>query len=57
MQKKHERTTLFWQKWRFSASYDSFLLISTFVLRMNICSEKRHLRQARKRLHHFNKEK
>ena len=37
------------RNWRFSASYDSFVVAQTFVLRMNICGENRHLRQARKR--------
>ena len=26
MEIKHDRTTAVWQKWRFSASYDSFVL-------------------------------
>jgi len=34
------------KKWRFSASYDSFVVQQTFVLRINICGENRHLRQA-----------
>jgi len=41
--------TAVWQKWRFSASYDSFVGNQTVVLRMNICAENRHLRQAAKR--------
>jgi hypothetical protein len=41
--------TAVWQKWRFSASYDSFVVKQTLVLRINICGENRHLRQAAKR--------
>jgi hypothetical protein len=37
------------RNWRFSASYDSFVVAQTFVLRMNICSKNRQLRQARNR--------
>jgi len=29
--------------WRFSASYDSFVVKQTFVLRMNICGKNRQL--------------
>jgi hypothetical protein len=31
------------RNWRFSASYDSFVVNQTFVLRMNICGENRQL--------------
>jgi len=31
------------KNWRFSASYDSFLVNQTFVLRMDICGENRQL--------------
>jgi len=31
------------RNWRFSASYDSFVVKQTFVLRMNICGENRQL--------------
>jgi len=44
-----QQVTAVWQKWRFSASYDSFVVKQTFVLRMNICGENRHLRQAANR--------
>jgi len=37
------------RNWRFSASYDSFVVAQTFVLRMNICSENRQLLVAAKR--------
>ena len=29
------------RNWRFSASYDSFVVQQTFVLRMNICDKNR----------------
>ena len=31
------------KNWRFSASYDSFVVQQTFVLRMNICGKNRQL--------------
>jgi len=31
------------KNWRFSASYDSFVVKQTLVLRMNICGENRQL--------------
>ena len=31
------------KNWRFSASYDSFVVAQTFVLRMNICGKNRQL--------------
>jgi hypothetical protein len=37
------------RNWRFSASYDSFVVNQTFVLRMNICGENRQLLVAAKR--------
>ena len=33
----------------FTSSADSFVVAVSFVLRINICDENRHLRQARKR--------
>jgi hypothetical protein len=42
--------TAVWQKWRFSASYDSFVVRSKWFFVLNICGENRHLRQARKTL-------
>jgi hypothetical protein len=44
-----QRITAVWQKWRFSASYDSFAGKKTVVLRINFSGENRHLRQAAKR--------
>jgi hypothetical protein len=38
------------QKWRFSASYDSFVVDSSSVLRLNFCAKNPPLRQARKQL-------
>ena len=37
------------RNWRFSASYDSFVVKQTFVLRMNICGKNRQLLVAAKR--------
>jgi hypothetical protein len=37
------------RNWRFSASYDSFVVNQTFVLRMNICGKNRQLLVAAKR--------
>ena len=49
--------TAVWQKWRCSASYDSFVVGSSAVLRINICGENRHLRQAAKRWQQAEKRK
>jgi len=43
---ERQLVTAVWQKWRCSASYDSFVGNQTVVLRINICGENRHLRQA-----------
>jgi len=37
------------KNWRFSASYDSFVVQQTLVLRMNICGKNRQLLVAAKR--------
>ena len=37
------------RNWRFSSSYDSFVVNQTFVLRMNICGKNRQLLVAAKR--------
>ena len=37
------------RNWRLSASYDSFVVALTFVLRINICSKNRQLLVAAKR--------
>ena len=47
--KQRQLPTAVLQKWRFSASYDSELVNQNLVLRMNICSENRHLCKAAKR--------
>jgi hypothetical protein len=39
-----------------SCSADTFVVNQTFVLRINICGENRHLRQARKRYAQCKKE-
>jgi len=41
------------RNWRFSASYDSFVVVQTFVLRMNICGKNRQLLVAAKRYRSF----
>jgi len=41
------------KNWRFSASYESFVVQQTFVLRMNICGENRQLLVAAKRYASF----
>jgi hypothetical protein len=48
---RHERQpiTAPTRNWRFSASYDSFVVNQTFVLRMNICGKNRQLLVAAKR--------
>ena len=38
------------RNWRFSASYDSFVVQQTFVLRMHICGKNRQLLVAAKRV-------
>ncbi len=49
-QKKNiERTTAVWCNGGFSASYDSFVVGSSAVLRLNICAKNPPLRQAAKR--------
>jgi hypothetical protein len=45
----NEGITRVWQKWRFSAPQTHLWLIKVLVLRINICGENRHLRQARNR--------
>ncbi len=48
-EKKADRITAVWRNGGFSASYDSFVVIQTFVLRMNICGNNPPLRQAANR--------
>jgi len=47
--KNTERTTAVWRNGGFSASYDSFVVGSSAVLRLNICAKNPPLRQAAKR--------
>jgi len=47
--KKHIRLTAVWRNGGCSASYDSFVVGSSAVLRMNICAKNPPLRQAAKR--------
>jgi hypothetical protein len=49
-EKKGEGITAPTRNWRFCASYDSFVVNQTFVLRMNICGENRQLLVAAKRV-------
>ena len=46
---KNQPITAPTRNWRFSASYDSFVVNQTFVLRMNICGKNRQLLVAAKR--------
>ena len=47
--KEGQQLTAVWRNGGFSASYDSFVVAESLVLRVNICGKNRHLRQARKR--------
>jgi hypothetical protein len=47
--KKHDCLTAVLQKWRFNASYDSFGVGPSSVLRMKFSGENRHLRKAANR--------
>ncbi len=51
MDKEKQPLTAPTRNWRFSASYDSFVVPQTFVLLMNICSKHRQLFVAAKRYH------
>ena len=46
---ERQPVTAVWRNGGFSASYDSFVVAQTFVLRMNICGKNPPLRQAAKR--------
>ena len=46
---EHQLPTAVLQKWRFSASYDSFVDNQSSVLRLKFSGENRHLRKAAKR--------
>ena len=47
--KNTERTTAVWRNAGFSASYDSFVISSSAVLRLNFCAKNPPLRQAANR--------
>jgi hypothetical protein len=47
--KENQPITAPTKNWRLSASYDSFVVNQTFVLRMNICGKNRQLLVAAKR--------
>jgi len=49
----NEGITRVWQKWQFSAPQTHLWFIKVLVLRINICGENRHLRQARNRYAQF----
>ncbi|MBX3164747.1 MAG: hypothetical protein KF900_09715 [Bacteroidetes bacterium] len=49
LKKKYERITAPTQKWQFSASYDSFVVKQTLVIRMKLSGKNRHLRVAANR--------
>jgi len=46
---ERQHLTAVWRNGGFSASYDSFVVQQTVVLRINICDENPPLRQAAKR--------
>ncbi|RXR23046.1 hypothetical protein EQG61_07365 [Flavobacterium stagni] len=48
-QQEHQPPTAVWRNGGFSASYDSFLVGSSAVLRLNFCAKNPPLRQAAKR--------
>ena len=47
--KEHQPVTAVWRNGGFSASYDSFVVGSSAVLRLNFCAKNPPLRQAAKR--------
>ncbi|TXH54930.1 MAG: hypothetical protein E6Q89_07350, partial [Bacteroidia bacterium] len=46
---EHQPVTAVWRNGGFSASYDSFVVGSSAVLRLNFCAKNPPLRQAAKR--------
>ena len=48
---EHQLPTAVWRNGGFSASYDSFVVGSSAVLRLNFCAKNPPLRQAAKRYH------
>jgi hypothetical protein len=53
--KEGQQVTAPKKNWRFSASYDSFVVQQTFVLRINICGKNRQLLLAANRYQTFEK--
>jgi hypothetical protein len=53
--KEGQQVTAPKKNWRFSASYDSFVVQQTFVLRINICGKNRQLLVAANRYPTFKK--
>ena len=51
--KEGQHLTAVWRNGGFSASYDSFVVGSGAVLRLNFCAKNPPLRQAAKRYHRF----
>jgi hypothetical protein len=49
LEKKHDCLTAPTKNWRFSASYESFVVKQTFVLHLTICGRNRQLLVAAKR--------
>ncbi len=49
LEEKEQPIAAVWRNGGFSASYDSFVVNQTFVLRMNICGKNRQLLVAAKR--------
>jgi hypothetical protein len=52
-EKKGEVLTAVWRNGGFSASHDSFVVVSSAVLRLNFCAKNPPLRQAAKRYAQF----
>ena len=50
---EHQPVTAVWRNGGFSASYDSFVVVSNAVLRLNFCAKNPPLRQAAKRYKPF----
>jgi len=49
LKEEHQPVTAVWRNGGFSASYDSFVVGSSAVLRLNFCAKNPPLRQAAKR--------
>ena len=51
---ERQQLTAVWRNGGFSASYDSFMVGSSAVLRLNFCAKNPPLRQAAKRCRQYN---